>query len=145
LQYSNPNEAITDHCKKATNLKEILIYSKMLPLEKEIIITEEELQSGDYDELLGSLAEVKDLHVYGNLSLPASSITEILKIYGVKTPAVKFNKTLTEKGYLKDGNITKKGLPYGFNWIANSKTQEKQPRWFISRFETLLKKLGSDN
>jgi prophage antirepressor-like protein len=37
LEYSNPNEAITDHCKKATNLKEILTDSKMLPLEKDVI------------------------------------------------------------------------------------------------------------
>jgi len=38
LEYSNPNEAITDHCKKATNLKEILTDSRMLPLEKESIL-----------------------------------------------------------------------------------------------------------
>jgi prophage antirepressor-like protein len=34
LGYINPNEAITDHCKKATNLKRVLTDSFKLPIEK---------------------------------------------------------------------------------------------------------------
>jgi anti-repressor protein len=34
LGYSNPNEAVSDHCKKTTNIKNILTNSNSLPLDK---------------------------------------------------------------------------------------------------------------
>lgn len=80
------------------------------------------------------------------------SLTALLKKYGVKMGAAKFNTKLIELGILeikerpssKGGvkefkSITEKGLYYGKNLINPKSPKETQPHYYESKFSELLR------
>lgn len=79
------------------------------------------------------------------------SASELLKRFGSKLSALKFNQKMVELGFLKEETrqgksklhkfkvITPKGKSYGENQVSPKNLSETQPRWYDDKFEELLK------
>lgn len=79
------------------------------------------------------------------------SASELLKRFGSKMSALKFNQQMVKLGFLKEeirqGTtrihkfkvITEKGKYYGENQVSPKNQSETQPRWYDDKFEELLK------
>lgn len=79
------------------------------------------------------------------------SASELLKRFGSKMSALKFNQQMVKLGFLKEETrqgttkihkfkvITEKGKSYGENQISPKNQSETQPRWYDDKFEELLK------
>lgn len=78
------------------------------------------------------------------------SASELLKRFGSKISALKFNQKMIELGILKEETrqgkskdhkfkvITAKGKPYGENQVSPKNQNETQPRWYDDKFQELL-------
>ena len=99
--------------------------------------------------------------VLGPLGLPSPdyvaskgvmhSASELLKRFGSKLSALKFNQKMVELGFLKEETrqgksklhkfkvITPKGKSYGENQVSPKNQSETQPQWYDDKFEELLK------
>lgn len=79
------------------------------------------------------------------------SASELLKRFGSKMSALKFNQQMVKLGFLKEETrqgttkihkfkvITEKGKSYGENQVSPKNQSETQPRWYDDKFEELLK------
>ena len=79
------------------------------------------------------------------------SASELLKRFGSKMSALKFNQQMVKLGFLKEETrqgttrihkfkvITEKGKYYGENQVSPKNQSETQPRWYDDKFEELLK------
>ena len=79
------------------------------------------------------------------------SASELLKRFGSKMSALKFNQQMVKLGFLKEETrqgttkihkfkvITAKGKSYGENQVSPKNQSETQPRWYDDKFEELLK------
>lgn len=79
------------------------------------------------------------------------SASELLKRFGSKMSALKFNQKMIELGFLKEETrqgksklhkfkvITAKGTIYGENQVSPKNQNETQPRWYDNKFNELLK------
>ena len=79
------------------------------------------------------------------------SASELLKRFGSKMSALKFNQQMVKLGFLKEETrqgttrihqfkvITEKGKYYGENQVPPKNQSETQPRWYDDKFEELLK------
>ena len=79
------------------------------------------------------------------------SASELLKRFGSKMSALKFNQKMVKLGFLKEETrqgttrihkfkvITEKGKYYGENQVSPKNQSETQPRWYDDKFEELLK------
>lgn len=79
------------------------------------------------------------------------SASELLKRFGSKMSALKFNQQMVKLGFLKEETrqgttkihkfkvITEKGKSYGENQVSSKNQNETQPRWYDDKFEELLK------
>ena len=79
------------------------------------------------------------------------SASELLKRFGSKMSALKFNQQMVKLGFLKEETrqgttkihkfkvITQKGKSYGENQVSPKNQSETQPRWYDDKFEELLK------
>lgn len=92
-------------------------------------------------------------HVTAGSSLPAFSLTHLLKEHGIPMSAIKANKALEQAGLLEAKQrastkapdklktfwaLTGPGLQYGKNAISPSNPRETQPLFFADRFPELL-------
>ncbi|OHC11348.1 MAG: hypothetical protein A2002_04725 [Pseudomonadales bacterium GWC1_66_9] len=92
-------------------------------------------------------------HVTAGSSLPAFSLTHLLKEHGIPMSAIKANKALEQAGLLEAKQrastkapdklktfwaLTGPGLQYGKNAISPSNPRETQPLFFAERFPELL-------
>lgn len=78
------------------------------------------------------------------------SASELLKRFGSKMSALKFNQQMVKLGFLKEETrqgttrihkfkvITEKGKSYGENQVSPKNQSETQPRWYDDKFEELL-------
>lgn len=81
----------------------------------------------------------------------AKAVSELLKRFGSKMSALKFNQQMVKLGFLKEETrqgttrihkfkvITEKGKIYGENQVSPKNQSETQPRWYDDKFEELLK------
>ena len=79
------------------------------------------------------------------------SASELLKRFGSKMSALKFNQQMVKLSFLKEETrqgttrihkfkvITEKGKYYGENQVSPKNQSETQPRWYDDKFEELLK------
>lgn len=79
------------------------------------------------------------------------SASELLKRFGSKMSALKFNQQMVKLGFLKEETrqgttrihkfkvIIEKGKSYGENQVSPKNQSETQPRWYDDKFEELLK------
>ena len=79
------------------------------------------------------------------------SASELLKRFGSKMSALKFNQQMVKLGFLKEETrqgttrihkfkvIIEKGKDYGENQGSPKNQSETQPRWYDDKFEELLK------
>lgn len=79
------------------------------------------------------------------------SASELLKRFGSKMSALKFNQQMVKLGFLNEETrqgttrihkfkvITEKGKSYGENQVSPKNQSETQPRWYDDKFEELLK------
>lgn len=79
------------------------------------------------------------------------SASELLKRFGSKMSALKFNQQMVKLGFLKEETrlgttrihkfkvITEKGKSYGENQVSPKNQSETQPRWYDDKFGELLK------
>lgn len=79
------------------------------------------------------------------------SASELLKRFGSKMSALKFNQQMVKLGFLKEETrqgttrihkfkvITEKGKYYGENQVSPKNQSETHPRWYDDKFEELLK------
>jgi len=92
-------------------------------------------------------------HVTSGSSLPAFSLTHLLKEHGIAMSAIKANKALEQAGLLEAKQrastkapekvktfwaLTGPGLQYGKNATSPSNPRETQPLFFADRFQELL-------
>ncbi len=82
------------------------------------------------------------------------SATELLKRIKPELSTLKFNKKLSDLGFLKEETrqgttklhkfkvITTKGEAYGENQVSPKNPNETQPRWYDDKFQELLKLIG---
>jgi len=92
-------------------------------------------------------------HATAGSSLPAFSLTHLLKEHGVPMSAIKANKALEQAGLLEVKKrastkspdklklfwaLTESGLQYGKNVTSPSNPRETQPLFFADRFPQLL-------
>lgn len=88
-------------------------------------------------------------------SMPTKAVTALIKDHGIASTAAGFNRSLAEKGFLKQLQrknskqvmvdfwcVTDKGMAYGKNLINPQSPRETQPHWYVDRFLELAALVG---